>query len=384
MLRTAWVVTRHELHRIVSERVMIVFGLVLPILIIVLVGLTFGGAGSVDLGILDADGSPRAEEIVARLQSLDGVKVTEYDSESSMRRDVRTGFVQAGLLLPAGYGDDLASGAATVELIMDPSSEGAFSALATIDAVVTEASVHEGAVQIVADTEGEASARRAVTAMERDLVPVGVRDGVRLGHEGAGGTFSYTAPANLVLFVFINTFAVSAILANDRKTGVIRRQLSTPNRPAAILVGMGASKLAFSLVQSGLILGVGYVAFGVHWGNPLAVTALAVVFAALATSVGLLVGATASDADQAQSVGIPLAVATGMLGGCMWPLEVVPRAMQVAGHVAPHAWAMDAWQELIYDRAGLGAILPNLAVLAGATVVIGTVAAWRLRRAVLG
>jgi ABC-2 type transport system permease protein len=151
-----------------------------------------------------------------------------------------------------------------------------------------------------------------------------------------------------------------------------------------VLFGIGASKLAFSVIQSALILLVGWLGFGVHWGDPLGVAALAVVFAALATAVGLLVGALADDADQAQSIGIPLGVATGMLGGCMWPLAIVPRAMQVVGHLSPHAWAMDAWQELIYDRAGIGAILPNLLVLLGATLVVGLVAVRALRRSVLG
>ena len=384
MLRTAWVVPRHELHRIATERTMIVFGAILPVLIIVLVGLTFGG-GSIGLGVVDADGSPRSAELVAALRDRRGVDVRVYDSERAMRQAVRTTDIEAGVLLEEGYGDDVDRGSATVPVIVDPSSEGAFSALATVDAVITAAGVHEAAVQLVRDQGvGAATARRQVADTETQLAPVEVRVAREIGLENPGGEFSYTAPSNLVLFVFINTFAVSAILANDRKSGVLRRQLSTPNRPSAILFGIGASKFAFSMVQTALILVVGALAFDVRWGNPLGVAALTVAFAALATSVGLLVGSVASGADQAQSIGIPLSVALGMLGGCMWPLAIVPRPMQVAGHVTPHAWAMDAWRELIYDRAGIAAILPNLAVLVGAAVVVGLVAVRGLRRAVLG
>jgi ABC-2 type transport system permease protein len=73
-----------------------------------------------------------------------------------------------------------------------------------------------------------------------------------------------------------------------------------------------------------------------------------------------------------------------MLGGCMWPLSIVPRAMQIAGHVAPHAWAMDAWQELVYDKANVIDILPNLLVIGGMALVVGLLAARALRRSVLG
>ena len=385
MLSTVSAICRHELTRLWREKSMLVFGLALPVVIIVLVGLTFGGTGSIEIGVQDLDGSPRAEALVDRLDHLDGVVIRRYDDAGAMRRDIRTTDTNAGLIVPAGYGADLDAGAAQVEVLLDLASEAAFGALATIDAAVTQEGVVEGAVQVVAaDTGDPVAARRQVVATQRELRPVGVVDRVRLGREVTGGTFSYTAPSNLVLFVFINTFAISTILANDRRSGVIRRQLSTPNRSASILVGIGAAKLAFSLMQSVLIVGIGALFFGVTWGDPLAAAALVGVFALLATSVGLLIGSTAGDADQAQSIGIPLGVATGMLGGCMWPLEVVPRAMQVAGHVSPHAWAMDAWQELIYDRAGLVDILPNLAVIGGMALVVGLLAVRQLRRAILG
>jgi ABC-type multidrug transport system permease subunit len=34
------------------------------------------------------------------------------------------------------------------------------------------------------------------------------------------------------------------------------------------------------------------------------------------------------------------------------------------GHVVPQAWAMDAFVKLIYDHAGLTAVLPDIGVLA--------------------
>ena len=78
------------------------------------------------------------------------------------------------------------------------------------------------------------------------------------------------------------------------------------------------------------------------------------------------------------------AVAMGMLGGCMWPLSIVPAPMRVAGHLVPQAWAMDAWQKLIFDHGGLGDIAPQLAVLSGAAVVASVVAVRRLRHSVTG
>jgi ABC-2 type transport system permease protein len=57
--------------------------------------------------------------------------------------------------------------------------------------------------------------------------------------------------------------------------------------------------------------------------------------------------------------------------------------MRVVGHLFPHAWAMDAFIDLIAEDAGLTGIAANLAVLLGFAVVLLTVATWRLHRALV-
>ena len=65
----------------------------------------------------------------------------------------------------------------------------------------------------------------------------------------------------------------------------------------------------------------------------------------------------------------------------MWPLAIVPAPMRLAGHLFPHAWAMDAFIDLISEDAGLAGIAGRLAVLLGFAAVLLTVASWRLQRA---
>jgi ABC-2 type transport system permease protein len=94
----------------------------------------------------------------------------------------------------------------------------------------------------------------------------------------------------------------------------------------------------------------------------------------------MLFGAVLRNAEQATSIGPPVGIALGMLGGCMWPLAVVPEPMRVVGHLFPHAWAMDAFVDLIAKDAGLAGIAVPLAVLAAFAAVLLTLAVWRLRR----
>jgi ABC-2 type transport system permease protein len=383
-LSVIWTIVRNELRRITQERMLLVFGLGLPVVIIVLIGSTFGSAG-LHIGIVDHDGTARSAALVARLEHRDGIDVTHHDESKVLRRDVRATAIDVGIIVPKGYAADLARGHAHVDVVADPSAKGLANALAAVQSAVDQEGVHEGAVRVVAAGSpelGDAAARRQVTTAASTLHPVAVRE--LSTHENAKdiGTFSYTAPANLVLFVFINTFAVSTALAIERQEGRIRRILATPNRASSVVAGLGLSRLAFAVTQSVLIVGVGQLPFGVHWGDPIGAALLVVVFAALSAAVGLIFGAVVQNADQANSIGIPLGVAMGMLGGCMWPLGIVPDAMRVVGHVVPQAWAMDAWQKLVFDGAGVGGIGVELAVLGGATVVLSLLAVRLLARSV--
>lgn len=88
-------------------------------------------------------------------------------------------------------------------------------------------------------------------------------------------------------------------------------------RTSAILLGFGLSRLGFTLLQSMLLIGVGALTFGVSLGDPLGVALVVLAFALVCTGAGLLVGSLARNGEQALAIGIPTAIALGMLGGAM-------------------------------------------------------------------
>jgi ABC-2 type transport system permease protein len=312
--------------------------------------------------------------------------VDEYRDEGDLRRDIRTGVVSAGVVIPDGYGAALDAGDdATVTLVADPTSTSAAAVQAGVRATVGDRAAVVAAGRAAAGEGAGASAvaaaRQEAAALAPDTPEVAVRT-VTVDAEGEVplGDFDYTAPANLVLFTFVNTLVAGTALASERRQGITRRMLATPHGTGTILLGLGASKLAVALLQSAVIVVVGAVLFDVSWGDPLGVGLLILAFALVATFAGLFVGAIATDQEQAAAIATPIAIALGMLGGCMWPLALVPPIMRTIGHVTPQAWAMDAWLTLIWERDGVAAIAGPLAVLAGFAAVLGVLATWRLRR----
>jgi len=72
---------------------------------------------------------------------------------------------------------------------------------------------------------------------------------------------------------------------------------------------------------------------------------------------------------------VVVGVAAGMLGGCMYPLDVVGVAVRDVGHLVPQAWAMDAFIKLIYDHGSLASVLPEIGALAAFAAILSLLAA---------
>jgi ABC-2 type transport system permease protein len=270
-------------------------------------------------------------------------------------------------------------------MIVDPSSNEVGTALAAVRGITDAVAIDQAAGNFVAEGLGGDldEAREVVSDAAASIEPVRAEEVGVGGRRDTVSAFAYPAPANMVLFVFINTLAISTALASDRKAGIIRRIASTPHHTGTVLLGMGAARFAFSLVQSLIVVVLGLVVFDVDWGNPSVAVALIVVWAWLSTAVGVLVGSLVADSEQAQAIGIPIGVAMGMLGGCMWPLDIVPEALRVIGHVTPHAWVMDAWDDQVFGDASFTNAGVELLVLVGFAVVLSALAARALRAAVV-
>jgi ABC-2 type transport system permease protein len=383
-------VGRDDLLHLVRDRTALFFMIVMPIVVIVIIGLTIGAMpDNAPLGIVDLDGSPAAAAVRQRLADSGVVSLRSFRTEDDLRQDVRVQNLAAGIVIPAGFGADLdrptAGEPATLVMVVDPTQQSA-QALATVvrSTVAREGEVVAAARFATEQVGGDPAvngARARGLAATVPTVPVAMATQGQADPAASGSRYSYTTIGNLVLFVFINTLAGAGALIERRRLGISRRMLAAPLSVRTVVAGTWLSRFAIALGQSLLIVAVGSAVFSVGWGTPTAAVLLVVVWAALATSLSLLVGSLAANADQAQAVAIPVAIGLAMLGGCMWPLEIVPPGLRALGHLTPHAWVMDAWMKVAFERGTVADIVGPLLVLLAFTGVLVALANVALRRA---
>lgn len=375
-----------NIRRMLRERSNIFFVFIFPIAIILLIGLQFGSGFDPVVGIFQADDGRISESITTELESTDGLAIRAFDTEGDLFVAVERGQVQAGLTLPAGL-DDLATDGEQIEVGFVARPDGAGAQLQSlVGAVIADvmrpvgaaqfASVETGssfeeslavASQISGDVQGPAV---EVSAVGESLFPADM------------GQFDLGAPSMTVMFVFLTAMAGSAALILTRKLGISQRMLSTPTPIGSIVVGESLGRWGTAMVQGLYIMVFSFLIFSVDWGDPIGALLVLVVFSAVGAGAGILMGATFANDEQAAGIGVMLSIGMAALGGAMFPLELFGETMQRVAHATPHAWAIDAFAELIRHDGSVMDILTELGVLAVYALVLFVLAAWRLRVAI--
>ena len=382
----ALLIARANVTRMFRDQIGLVFTFIVPVVIIVVMGMAFGGQGVRQVGIADVDASPLSAELVASIDRTRGpIELRTFETPESLRDAVQRNTVDMGLVIPAGYEAAIRDGGTgQVEYVGRP--ETITSAIRPLldDAVQSEAALFRAA-RYAADQRGigfdEALADARALAPDIGAVEVTASTtGEQIIETGMNG-YIMGAQSQLVLWMFITSMTAATQLIVSRQLGVSRRMFSTPTSGRTILVGELLGRFAVAMIQ-GLFIFVGTAfVFGVEWGDPIAASAVIVAFGLVSTGVAMLVGSIATNAEQASSMGVGFAMLLGAFGGAMVPPEVFPEIMRTVSHVTPHAWAIDGLRAVAIRDADLIGVLPQIGVLLAFAVVLLGLATVRFRQA---
>ena len=376
-----------ELRRVTHDRTFLFFLVVLPVLVILLVGVTTASSTSIRVAVVPGQSAPLATQLVRDLEASPALKTQRFTTRAQGVDALRRGEVEAVVMVPPTLDTDLRSGGtARIPVLVTGAVQSGQAAVTAVTSVVAR---HGATVQAAgfATTHSARSFEQNLAttrALQRETPVAPVRtDVVNRKSNFLPLGYNYSAPTMLVLFVFINALAAGAAMIQTRRYGIFSRALAAPIRPRDLVLGETLCYLTLAVGQALLIVLVGALLFGVSWGNPLAAAALIGMWALVGTGAGMVSGTLFRTSEQASAIGPAVGIAFGMLGGCMWPLEIVPRSVNLVGHATPHAWAVDAWVTLLSRGGGLVDIAGYLAILAGYAVVLFAFASFRLRRSLV-
>lgn len=371
-----------NLRRVFSDRTNIFFVVVSPFLMVFVLGQMFGGNQQLTVGVVSGSG-PLSEQLVQALGSGKRIAVERVADESALRTGVERGAVRAGVVVPADYDTRVrAGGEVEVRYLTRQEDPGAAEIGTWIRSVVPQQAGLLRAARF-GQQEGAGSFDEALgRAGQASVGTVQVRvttAGESVFPEGFN-PFGASAPPLLLLFTFLTSLTAAIGLIETRLLGVARRMYATPISARSIVVGEALGRLVIALAQALLIMFGSALIFGVDWGDPFAAGALVLVFSLVGSGAAMLLGAAFKTPGAAISVAMVLGLGLAALGGSMVALESFSGTMRTIAHLTPHAWAYEAFAELVRNGGTIVDILPQFGILSCYAAVLFALGVWRLRR----
>jgi ABC-2 type transport system permease protein len=373
-----------NLRRTFRVRTNFFFAFVFPMLLILVLGATFGGSATPRLGVVSHGGGPLDAALLKQLDQTPRLHVVRVGDTNALVAQVARGQLSAGLVVPVNYDASITGGTNIALSYVARRDQTSQQLSETVGGAVAKQAALLGAARfVVAEhaTTNFPAGLAAATAAATTVPAVSVTETVAgTTHLSATlGQFDESAWTELLLFLFLTSLTGALGLIETRRLGVSRRMLATPTSPLEVIAGETLGRVLNGVIQAFVIITGSALLFGVKWGQPIGVAAIVALFVLVSSGAGIFLGTLFRNEQQVLGVSLLTGLGLAALGGCMVPLEVFSSTMRHIAHLTPHAWANDAFAKLA-SGASITGIGTQLAVLGAFAAVLLALATWRLRQ----
>lgn len=381
-------IARKDLRVLFRDRTAMIFIFGLPLIMTSIFGVIFGSRGNRDeirapmkILIANLDTGNQGAELISSMQKLGMTTELDPKGPADVKERVKSGDRPFGLTIPATFSADLKAAvkglaandanAPQVKLLVwvDPAqtqleglaqgtilaaSQRVYAPILRAEAL---ARVPEGYRQFAEKSMAQGNMKPpvdlTVSSMATDTEPV--------VKPSPGDTL---IPGFAVYFVFFMANGVASTLLLERQEGTLRRMLTTPISRSQVLVGKLLARGLMGVIQTALLFEIGHYWLKLHLDSSpigLILTALSTIFCA--TGLGLLIATMGKTMEQIQGMTTLVLLMMGFLSGTLVPRQLLPESLQKVSLITPHAWGLNAYQDLILRHKPLIATLPNIGVV---------------------
>lgn len=351
-----------EILQFARDRVLALFILMAPTLQLILMAQAVErGINEQPVVVMDLDGSRLSRQLAVELDITQELDVRFHVGRTEdLRRLLDNGSARLALVIPAGFGEALASAssAQSIQVIADASNAVAASiTLSAASSAVTRFSANLAASYGLVTPEF-----------------VDFRTSVRFNPTL---DFRYfTIPAQLGFIIYQVTLAVASLgLARERELGTLEQLMVTPLRRLEMVLGKGIPAVAVGGANFLVIWFVGRVVFHIpmHGSFPL-LASLTLLFITAVVGWGLFISAVSRTQQQAILFVFIQAMVDIAFSGFLVPVENMPPLLQTISRLVPLRYYLLILRSVSLKGAGLQELLPQILALLLLSLVIWLIA----------
>ena len=368
-------VFRKESRHILRDPRSLLAALAIPVVMITL----FGYALTLDVDriptvIYDQDDSPPSRDLISEFTGSRYFTVTRtLGGYEAIVEAIDHNRAMLAVVIPPDYSRSLArSQEAKVQLILD----GSDSNTASIAASYAEA-------LIMAHSVGLRDKALRSRGMGDFKMPVEVRIRVLYNHELKSKNFIIPGIIAVVLMI-IAALLTSLTIAREWESGTMEQLLSTPLRPAELLLGKLCAYFVLGMADVALALVIGVGVFEVPMrGNPLFIAFTSALFLFGALCWGIFISTvTRSQLLAFQASILSSFLPAFLLSGFIYSIENMPMVIQQLTRIIPSRYFVTILQGVFLKGTGLQVLWLEVVVLAVYAAVVFLLASRAMKQKV--
>ncbi|MCQ6558191.1 ABC transporter permease [Paenibacillus mendelii] len=348
----------------------------LPALVLSIIITLFGSSqdSPKTVAVWNADQGPFGQMLIEQLANEPSIVLSSEGerSEEALRKAVVEGQVDAALYVPENYTASLLKGSQVQPKLYRQS------------VTLWNAAIEQ---RLAVEAE-QSSAFAAMAAASGKTVEDQLQQAERLVKEQAKHRISLTEPLQsleskktkpsnvlvtgvILLFIMLAINQSVQIVMEDRTNRTMARMYTAPVRKYEIALGNFLGSMVLGTVQLLLVLGVTrgllHYDYGVEFGaHFLVLECFLLAAVGLSTAIAGLVRNT----DHLPQLSTLVVTPTCMLGGCFWPIGMMPDFMQKLANFVPQRWAMEAIDRMAFGSGLQDVMLPIGILLLFAAVLL--------------
>ena len=366
-------VIRKEIKHILRDPRSLLMALAEPMLMLML----FGYALTLDVDkiptlIYDQDHSARSRELIQRFEASRFFDVRGFTTGyKEIERDIDRNRIFMGVVIPPDYGSHVEAGQnVDVQFLLDGSDANTASiALGYCSSVVRSYSL---------TLRQEAQNQHAGFTLQ---VPVDAR--MRVWYNSTLESKNYVVPGLIaVMLMLISALLTSLTIAREWEMGTMEQLMSTPLRPAEIVLGKMGAYFIVGALDTVIAVVVGVFLFQVPFRGSvilLAVTSCVFLFGALCW--GILLSAVTKQQLLAYQMGIVTSfLPSFLLSGFLYAIDNMPPAIQFVTHFIPARYFVTILKGIFLRGVGLEVLWVDFAFLIAFSLIVFITATLKLRQ----
>lgn len=358
----------YSLKRLMKDKSSFVFMLVVPIAFILMIMLlNTNSTSNYKVGLVDYDNTPLTKAFEDSLSERSTVvKVTEEELQDRLLKSN----IQYGLVIPKGFTNALIS-------MEDIKLEG-YKIMESDAAIPTMFFIEN----FINSSKHISKAAKGETIKFYEGISVYL-DGINTINSSTisnkNGTKEITLAGIGFLLMSMLFFSISTatIVLEDKKNKTFYRSLTSPLTMKSYMLQNLLCYLLLQQIQVVAIFSIMRFVFNMNLGPSIFnLFIIMLVFSFVCIAFGTAIATISKDTRQASILATFIINPMVMIGGCFWPIEIMPQFLQKLSKLTPTKWALDGIETILFGG-GILSISKELLILGLFSIVFFLLGTWR-------